>query len=171
MNILHGFPKIVFEFGAVQSLPEELAALGIKRPLIITDQGLIEHGVFEYVRGALDGRNDFALFDKIPENPTIAGVIAGRALYEAAFTVTEALEIMESGGHDDGQSSVPPRFPSSLPRRSRPLGAPSGAGAGPNATKPGLSASAASGHTRLERVGKRGHHLAYRIDGQQPRYD
>ena len=83
MNILHGFPKIVFEFGAVQSLPEELAALGIKRPLIITDQGLIEHGVFEYVRGALDGRNDFALFDKIPENPTIAGVIAALEVYKA----------------------------------------------------------------------------------------
>jgi 4-hydroxybutyrate dehydrogenase len=83
MNIMHGFPKIVFEFGAVASLAGELDALGIKRPLIITDQGLIEHGVFEYVRKALDGRNDFALFDAIPENPTIAGVVAALEVYKA----------------------------------------------------------------------------------------
>ncbi|MBT4719662.1 MAG: iron-containing alcohol dehydrogenase [Rhodospirillaceae bacterium] len=83
MNIMHGFPKIVFEFGAVKSLPEELEALGIKRPLIITDKGLVEHGVLDFVRNALDGRNDFALFDDIPENPTIAGVVAALEVYNA----------------------------------------------------------------------------------------
>ncbi|MEE2761075.1 MAG: iron-containing alcohol dehydrogenase [Pseudomonadota bacterium] len=83
MNILHGFPKIVFEPGAVSALAEELAALGVKRPLIITDQGLVEHGVLDFVCKALDGKNDFALFDDIPENPTIAGVAAALEIYRS----------------------------------------------------------------------------------------
>ncbi len=86
MTIMHGFPRIVFEFGAVRSLPEELEALGIERPLIITDKGLVEHGTLEFVRDALGGHNDFALFDDIPENPTIAGVVAA-----LETTLTDAL--------------------------------------------------------------------------------
>ncbi|MAF47240.1 MAG: iron-containing alcohol dehydrogenase [Rhodospirillales bacterium] len=83
MNVLHSFPKIIFDFGAVEALAAELESLGIKRPLIITDQGLVEHGVFEAVRRALDGRNEFALFDEIPENPTVAGVERALEAYRA----------------------------------------------------------------------------------------
>ncbi|NQV56287.1 MAG: iron-containing alcohol dehydrogenase [Rhodospirillales bacterium] len=83
MNILPSFPKIIFDFGAVAALAGELEERGITRPLIITDKGLVEHGVLDIVRNALDGKNEFAVFDQIPENPTIAGVERAHEAYNA----------------------------------------------------------------------------------------
>ena len=99
MTIMHSFPKILFEFGAVKALPEELEALSIKRPLIITDKGLVKHGVLDFVRDALDGRNDFALFDDIPENPTIAGVVAPG---DISFSVRSTMEVDDVADEADG---------------------------------------------------------------------
>jgi alcohol dehydrogenase class IV len=56
MSVIHSFPKVRFDFGAIQSLGEELAALDVDRPLIITDPGVINSGVFEMVRKALPGK-------------------------------------------------------------------------------------------------------------------
>lgn len=78
--MLH-FPRVQFEFGAVKTLPDELAALGVRRPLFLTDQGLVACGVFETVRRAMPAGTNVAVFDRIPENPTIAGVEAALAAY------------------------------------------------------------------------------------------
>jgi len=70
-------------FGARSVLPEELALLRVARPLFVTDRGLVECGVFTRVRAALPADAPCAVFDRIPENPTIAGVDGAIALYRA----------------------------------------------------------------------------------------
>jgi 4-hydroxybutyrate dehydrogenase len=77
------FPRVQFEFGAVKALPAELAALGVQRPLLVTDQGVVRCGVFETVRGAMPAGANLVVFDRIPENPTIAGVEEALAVYRA----------------------------------------------------------------------------------------
>ena len=83
MSPLLQFPRVHFDYGAVDALADELAALGITRPLFITDQGLVRCGVFAQARRALPAGNDVALFDAVPENPTIAGVERAIAIYRA----------------------------------------------------------------------------------------
>lgn len=82
MPALPSFPPVTFDFGAVDSLPGELAARGIERPLLITDAGLTEHGVVDTVLGAFSNRNDVTVFDGIPPNPTIAGIEAALTVYK-----------------------------------------------------------------------------------------
>ena len=59
----------------------ELAARGVRRPLIITDTGLVEHGVVEKLLAALPGNPDVAVYDGIPPNPTVAGIEGALAIY------------------------------------------------------------------------------------------
>ena len=81
MTVLPGFPTVHFDFGAIGSLAGELAARGIRRPLIITDKGLVEHGVVDRLRAALPGNPDIAVYDGIPPNPTVAGIEGALATY------------------------------------------------------------------------------------------
>ena len=74
MAVLPGFPTVQFDFGAIGVLADELKARGIHRPLVITDTGLVEHGVVDRVRAALPGNPDIAVYDGIPPNPTVAGI-------------------------------------------------------------------------------------------------
>jgi 4-hydroxybutyrate dehydrogenase len=75
------FPRVHLDFGAIKALPVELAALGITRPLIITDQGLAACGVLARLRDTVRGRNDIVVFDEVPENPTVDGVHRAIDLY------------------------------------------------------------------------------------------
>ncbi len=75
--------RIEFDFGAVGRLGDELAALGVKRPLMVTDPGLVACGLAEQVRGVLPKRLPLTLFDGTPENPTEAAARAALALYRA----------------------------------------------------------------------------------------
>lgn len=81
MALLPAFPAVQFDFGAIGVLAEELKARGIQRPLIITDTGLVEHGVVDQIRAALPGNPDIAVYDGIPPNPTIAGIEGAQAVY------------------------------------------------------------------------------------------
>lgn len=65
-------PKIILDHGAIKRLPAELALLGVKRPLLATDQGLVACGVFSQVTDAM-ASNDYAAHTDIPENPTSEG--------------------------------------------------------------------------------------------------
>jgi len=73
-------PKLLFDFGAIKALPDELRALRVSRPLLLTDQGLVSCGTFDRVRTAL-GQQDFHTFDDTPENPTCDGVERAYAAY------------------------------------------------------------------------------------------
>ncbi len=81
MSLLLQFPRVHLDFGAVRALPMELTALGITRPLLLTDQGLVKCGVLGRVLEAVPGRNDLVVFDEVPENPTYAGVDRAVEIY------------------------------------------------------------------------------------------
>lgn len=73
-------PRLVFGAGALASLAGELALLGIARPLLVSDRGLESAGVVARVEAVTVFA---AKFLDVPENPTVAGVDAGGALYHA----------------------------------------------------------------------------------------
>jgi 4-hydroxybutyrate dehydrogenase len=77
------YPRVQFDFGAIKLLRQELEILGIKRPLFITDKGVVQAGVFASVQRAMGAGNDLAVFDETPENPTFAGVERAAEAYRA----------------------------------------------------------------------------------------
>ncbi len=81
MSFLIQFPRVHLDFGAVKALPVELAALGMTRPLLLTDRGLVKCGMLARVQATVAGRNDIVVFDEVPENPTVAGVNRAIDLY------------------------------------------------------------------------------------------
>tara|TARA_B100000315_G_scaffold232411_1_gene244617 strand:+ start:3608 stop:4741 length:1134 start_codon:yes stop_codon:yes gene_type:complete len=83
MAHIPSFPGVHFGFEAVKELSGELKNRGVDRPLIITDQGLVEHGVCQQLLDALPADMAVSVFDEIPENPTIAGVEGALAIYQA----------------------------------------------------------------------------------------
>ena len=76
MPDLLAYPRVLFDFGAIGSIGGELARLGMRRPLLLTDAGLVEHGIVKRVLDALPGDIEATVFDGIPPNPTVAGVEA-----------------------------------------------------------------------------------------------
>ncbi len=74
MPVYQSIPKVHFDFGAIAALPGELARLGVARPLIVSDRGLVACGAIDRVAATLPAGLDHALCPDIPENPTVAGV-------------------------------------------------------------------------------------------------
>lgn len=70
----------LFDFGAIKSLPTELQALGIRRPLLVTDAGVQSAGIAEQVLSHLD-QGAVAVFAGTPPNPTEEAVQEGVAAY------------------------------------------------------------------------------------------
>ena len=74
------FPtKIKFGAGVLRELPAELAALGMRRPLIVTDPGLIPTDAFKSLEKISGGK--WAVFSGVHPNPTIEDVEAATAAY------------------------------------------------------------------------------------------
>jgi alcohol dehydrogenase class IV len=82
MTILLNLPRIHFDFGAVKVLATELTRLSIDRPLVMTDQNLVECGVIKKVEAAIPPDRPFTLFDETPENPTVEGVEKACKIYD-----------------------------------------------------------------------------------------
>jgi alcohol dehydrogenase class IV len=78
---------IRFGAGRVAELPDACAALGIARPLLITDPGLAGHAIGERVLALARAALPVALFADVRPNPTGADVAAG-------------VEALRKGGHD-----------------------------------------------------------------------
>lgn len=83
MTILPSFPPVHFDFGAIEVLPRVLSERGLKRPLIITDTGLVEHGIADRAVSAFSDAGNVTVFDGIPPNPTIGGIEAACEIYKA----------------------------------------------------------------------------------------
>lgn len=73
--------RIEFGEGEVARLPEFLDELGIKRPLICTDKGLVGTGLVTKITTLLA---DPVIFDKTPANPTEAAVMEAVAIYRGS---------------------------------------------------------------------------------------
>jgi 4-hydroxybutyrate dehydrogenase len=72
--------QIEIDPGAVRLLPQECAAAGIARPLVVTDAGVRAAGVLAVALAALADR-PHAVFDQTPGNPNEAAVRAAVAVY------------------------------------------------------------------------------------------
>ena len=76
-------PRTLYAAGAIQALPAELAVLGVRRPLVVTDKGLAAAGVSGKVVSACGDAVTAVLFDGVTENPLFSDVDAGLASYAA----------------------------------------------------------------------------------------
>jgi hypothetical protein len=64
----------IFDFGAIKSLPTELEALGIRRPLVVTDAGIQAAGIAAQVLTHLNPMT-VSVFAGTPPNPTEEAVL------------------------------------------------------------------------------------------------
>ena len=76
-------PRTLFAVGAIRALPGELENLGVRKPLVVTDQGLVAAGVAARVVMACGDAATAVFFDHVTENPLYADVDAGAATYRA----------------------------------------------------------------------------------------
>ena len=71
--------QVRFGFGVIEQLPKELKILGLARPLLITDPGLVAAGLAARVLALLPPNSP--VFSDLPANPATAHVEAAAACY------------------------------------------------------------------------------------------
>lgn len=76
MALIQYITHIHLAHGALSELPAEIARIGMRKPLIVTDPGVRAAGLFHKVEAAMQGQA-FAVFDQVTSNPTEASVMAG----------------------------------------------------------------------------------------------
>jgi len=77
------YPTLMeIDFGAIQVLGKALKRNGITRPLICTDKGVVDCGVFDMVRSVLPNEVTPTIFDGTPGNPTEKAVREALILYQ-----------------------------------------------------------------------------------------
>ncbi len=74
-------PRLVFGPGKLATLPDELALLGVCRPLLISDRGLEAAGLVAKIRLAVP--DIAAQFLDVPDNPTAEGADGAAATWRA----------------------------------------------------------------------------------------
>src|SRR5277367_2176960 len=80
MTSSFSFPtNIRFGAGCLQELPRQLAALGVSRPLIVTDAGLVATDAFKSLE-KVSGKK-WAVFSGVHPNPAMADVEAATVAY------------------------------------------------------------------------------------------
>ena len=96
MKTVFHFPtRILFGEGSLEDMPPHLSALGLKRPLVVTDRGLMSTELPERLVGLLrSAKFEPATFYKIDPNPTDEQVEAGTE----AFLSHDADCIVALGG-------------------------------------------------------------------------
>src|SRR5207248_9575958 len=74
---------MVHAIGALSALGQEAAALNIKRPLVVTDQGIVNAGLLDEALKPLRAAGlDPVTYDQVRANPGIALVDAGARFYK-----------------------------------------------------------------------------------------
>lgn len=73
-------PRVLFAAGSLAALAGELEALGVRKPLLVTDQGLVAAGLAAKAMEAC-GKTAPAVFDSVTENPLFSDVDKGAAWY------------------------------------------------------------------------------------------
>ncbi|WP_210526165.1 iron-containing alcohol dehydrogenase [Rubellimicrobium arenae] len=81
MSTIAYLTRVEFGEGMIARLPEFLAQLGVRRPLIATDAGIVATGIAGRVMSLVP---DAVIFDGTPANPTEDAVLAAHALYVAS---------------------------------------------------------------------------------------
>lgn len=75
--------QIQIDFGAISFLGSECARLGIGRPLVVTDAGVVKAGLLAKAQAFLPDVS-VTVFDATPSNPTEAAVRAASGIFERA---------------------------------------------------------------------------------------
>jgi len=78
--VLH-LPRTLCAAGAISALAAELDALGVSRPLLVTDKGILAAGLAAKVIEAYGDADAMIVFDDVTENPLFSDVDRGIALY------------------------------------------------------------------------------------------
>ena len=80
------FPtQIIFGSGALEKIGEAIAGLGKRRPLVVTDAGVVKAGLLERVLAPLKRTNlESVVFDQVEANPTENSVHPGVEAYHRA---------------------------------------------------------------------------------------
>jgi alcohol dehydrogenase class IV len=82
MATINYLTTIEFDFGAVQRAAEIAAAVGMRKPLLVTDPGLARGPILPRVRGILEAMHP-AVYDRTPQNPDEPAVEEAAALFKA----------------------------------------------------------------------------------------
>lgn len=70
--------------GAIKTLGEEARAMGMKRPMIVTDSGIVEAGLLDRALEPLKAANlGYVSFSQVVPNPPIALIDEGARLYQS----------------------------------------------------------------------------------------
>jgi alcohol dehydrogenase class IV len=80
MSTINYLTQIHIEFGALKKLPSECERIGIKRPLIVTDQGIKHAGILSQALLELKDL-EVTIFDQTPSNPTEAAADEAAKIY------------------------------------------------------------------------------------------
>jgi alcohol dehydrogenase len=92
--------RIEFGIGSIAKLPQELEAQGAKRPLIVTDRGIVESGLLKGITGLLDGAGlEYGIFDGVSPNPRDENVAAGAEM--ARVSGSDCLVVVGGGSPID----------------------------------------------------------------------
>ncbi|ARP98674.1 iron-containing alcohol dehydrogenase [Pseudorhodoplanes sinuspersici] len=84
MAVISFLTTVLFENGALRELAGQLQTLGIIRPMIATDRGIVSAGLMERLSDAIGTIPDSHLFIETPPNPTEAAVDAAVHQYREA---------------------------------------------------------------------------------------
>lgn len=78
------FPNtIYFGAGAIDNLPEYIQNTGIKKPLLVTDPGMLDTAVFPKVEGILKAAGiEYAVFSKVNPNPLDSDIEKAVAVFK-----------------------------------------------------------------------------------------
>jgi len=75
--------EIKHGLGAIKTLADEVKALGVKRPMIVTDSGLVQAGLLERIEAPLKAANiDYLAFTEVVPNPPIGLIDDAAARYQ-----------------------------------------------------------------------------------------
>lgn len=83
MELALHLPRTLIAPGAISQLTNELITLGLERPLLVTDAGIVKAGLVERVHAAISSDIDITLFADVTENNVFANADAGAALFHA----------------------------------------------------------------------------------------
>jgi 4-hydroxybutyrate dehydrogenase len=84
MTIINYLAHVRFASGALAGLTEDIAALGMSRPLVVTDAGIVRAGLLDRLRTAVPAARDWPVFDGTPMNPTEEAGEAAFAIYRSS---------------------------------------------------------------------------------------
>jgi alcohol dehydrogenase class IV len=81
MALISYLTTVRFGFGELAGLKDDLSELAVRRPLVVTDQGVLRVGLAERVLEAAPSLRQAPVFSGTPTNPTEEALEAALALY------------------------------------------------------------------------------------------